>query len=137
MWRHLAPIVAAFLACAACNFSQDMSGSAAAVTQFHSRFNSENYPAIYAGAAADLRASTPEKDFTDLLAAVRRKLGIERKTASTGFFVNATTGGTVIRLNYNTTFAEGQAAEEFVFRSQNGKYLLLSYNINSPLLITR
>ncbi len=137
MPRHLVPLVAALLAFAACNFSQDMSGSAAAVTQFHGRFNSGDYPAIYAEATVEFRASTREKDFIDLLAAVRRNLGTEKKTSSTGFFVNATTGGTVIRLNYNTTFTEGQAAEQFVFRSQQGKYLLFGYNINSPLLITR
>ena len=43
----------------------------------------------------------------------------------------------MVTLNYDTDFSEGKGTEQFVFHVTGDKALLYSYNVNSPLLITR
>lgn len=49
----------------------------------------------------------------------------------------ATTAGTQVLLTYRTTFAEGDATEQFVFFVSGNDARLFKYNIESPLLITK
>ena len=109
-----------------------MSGSAAAVTQFHGRVQLEN-PAIYARSYRRVPREHAGEGLLDLLAADRRNLGTEKKTSSTGFFVNATTGGTVIRLNYNTTFTgPGRRAVRLSFPTGQVSAIRLQHQLPAP-----
>ena len=109
----------------------------AAVAQFHEQFNAGQFREIYGQAHEEFRKSTSEADFVPVLEAVRRKLGTVKHAEQAGWNVNATTSGTQVTLGYNVEFSEGKGAEQFVFRISGDKALLLNYNVNSPLLITK
>jgi hypothetical protein len=81
-----------------------------------------------------------EPQFTEILQAVHRKLGVVVSTAQTSFYTRdeaGTNAGTYISLTYKTEFAQGPATESFNWRVLDGKVHLVSYNIQSSLLITR
>ena len=47
-----------------------------------------------------------------------------------------TTNGHFVTLTYESRFARGRAAEEFVWQIQSGQPSLIGYHVNSPLLVT-
>ncbi len=108
-----------------------------AVEQFHGQFNAGRYHEIYTQSDEGFRNSTSEADTVALFEAVRRKLGTVKHAEQTTWRVNATTGGSLIVLAYMVEYSEGKATEEFVFQVRGDKALLLNYNVNSPLLITK
>lgn len=108
-----------------------------AVENFHSQFNAEKYSEIYDRADDEFKKSVTEKQLTELLEAVHRKLGTVKKTTSMGWKVNTTTSGTYATATSDVEFSEGKGTEQFVFHITDDKALLYSYNVNSPLLITK
>ena len=108
-----------------------------AVGQFHNQFNAGQYHEIYAQSDEGFRKATSEADTLALFEAVRRKLGTVKNSNQTRWHVNATPAGTMVTLAYDVEFSEGKGTEEFVFHINDGKALLLNYNVNSPLLITK
>lgn len=108
-----------------------------AVNEFHQRLDTEQYDQIYKTASDDFRSGTSQSDSTELFAAVHRKLGKVLSAHQRAFAVNSTLTGTTVRLQYDTEFAEGKASEAFVFTLSGDKAVLVSYNINSPTLITK
>ena len=83
------------------------------------------------------RKTTSEQQMTEYLKAVYRKLGEMKDAKQVGWRVNTTTAGTQVFLAYKTTFAEGDATEEFVFMVNGNNSTLFRYNIQSPILITK
>ncbi len=108
-----------------------------AVGNFHAQFNAEKYSEIYNQADDEFKKAVTEKDWTELLSAVHRKLGTVNKSDSTGWHVNTTPSGTIATVTYDVEFNEGKGTEQFVFHITDDKALLYNYNINSPLLITK
>jgi Protein of unknown function (DUF4019) len=117
--------------------AEHMSQSREAVGQFHKRLDAEQYTAIYDDTDDLFRHQTTEKEFTPILAAVHRKLGVVEHGEPTGVLVNANTGGTFVKLSYKVKFTGGDATESFEWRMSDGKCKLVSYNINSPTLIIK
>jgi len=113
--------------------TQQFNDATAAVERFHQRLDSEQYAAIYLDTDDTFRKATSEKEFTQLLSAIHRKLGATQSKQSAGWNVTATSTAVV----YRTKFAEGEATEQFRWRLNNGKAWLLSYNINSNALIVK
>jgi hypothetical protein len=68
---------------------------------------------------------------------VHRKRGEVKDAKQVGWRVNVTTAGSQVSLAYRTTFAEGDATEEFVFIVNSNDARLFKYNIQSPTLITK
>ena len=120
-----------------CNIAQHVTqqcnDATAAVERFHQRLDSEQYAAIYLDTDDTFRKATSEKEFTQLLSAIHRKLGPTQSKQSAGWNVTTTSTSVV----YRTKFAEGEATEQFRWRMDNGKAWLLSYNINSNALIVK
>jgi len=54
-----------------------------------------------------------------------------------GFFVNFTTSGTMVRLNYTTKSEQGDAQEEFLWKMKGNQAVLVGYHINSNALVTK
>lgn len=108
-----------------------------AVSKFHGQLNAEQYHEIYVQTDDGFRKATSEQQLTEYLQAVHRKLGEAKDAKQVGWRVNATTAGTQVFLAYRTTFAEGDATEEFVFIVNGNNSRLLRYNIESPTLITK
>jgi hypothetical protein len=51
--------------------------------------------------------------------------------------IRSGTSGTFVTLTYSSTYAEGEASEQFVYRLQGNTALLAGYNVNSDALITK
>jgi hypothetical protein len=84
-----------------------------------------------------IRNSTTEADFIVFLEALRRKIGTFNKAQQATWNVNVRPMGTMVTLIYNVDFTEGKGTEQFIFRVSGEKAMLYSYNVNSPLLITK
>jgi ABC-type glycerol-3-phosphate transport system substrate-binding protein len=110
------------------------------VVSFHGMLDAERYAEIYGGTDELFKNATPEAQFTEILQAVHRKLGVVVSTTQTNFYSRDQAGinaGSYISLTYKTEFAEGPATESFNWRVVDGKVHLAGYNIQSSLLITR
>jgi hypothetical protein len=120
-----------------CGMKHDISAASAAVVEFHSRLNNQDYGTIYQQADPRFRDAIKADDFQSLLTAIRNKLGGVLDSKQQGYFVNYNTSGTQIRLTYATKFSGGDAQEEFVWSKSGATYQLLRYHINSNALITK
>jgi hypothetical protein len=110
------------------------------VASFHAMLDAERYSEIYGGTDELFKNATAEAQFTEILQAVHRKLGVVVSTAQTTFYSRdqaGTNAGSYISLTYKTEFAQGPATESFNWRVVDGKVHLAGYNIQSSLLITR
>src|SRR2546423_14269051 len=95
-----------------CSLRRDKGTGETGVAKFHSQFNAEQFHEIYNQTDDGFRKTTSEQQLTEYLEAVHRKLGEVKDVKQVGWRVNATTAGTQV-LAYRTTFAEGDATEEF------------------------
>jgi hypothetical protein len=120
-----------------CGTSRDISLAKTAVDQFHQRFNAEQDDQIYDSADSALQKAVDRDTLHKMLVHLRRKLGTCSQSATTGFVTNFTTGGTFVSLHNKTTFTNGAGEEDFRWRIEgSGKAVLVSYNIQSPALLT-
>ena len=122
---------------AACSSSADIKLAEQAVPQFHEMLDAGQFEAIYAASAEGLKKLSTQENFVALLKAVHRKLGNTKSTSQKGWTVNYHTSGTFVTLNYATIYAEGEAAEQFVYFLQGGRALLVGYHVNSNALILK
>jgi hypothetical protein len=122
---------------AGCSMSADTKLAEKAVPRFHEMLDAGQFEAIYEAASEDLRKATRQDSFVALLEAIHRKLGATKSSAERTWNVNYHTSGTFVTLEYSTAYAEGDAAEQFVYRLQDGKALLAGYHINSNALILK
>jgi len=120
-----------------CSFTKASKLAESGVAEFHSQYNSGNFHEIYVQADEGFQKSGKEADFQTYLEAMRRKLGTVKEATRAATNINTTPSGTFVTLNYNVNFSEGKGSEQFVFRISGDKALLYSFNVNSPLLITR
>jgi hypothetical protein len=108
-----------------------------AISDFHRQFNEQKFGDIYGGSHADFKAATTEKQFNDLLSAVHRKLGTVKISNTKTWNVATFNMTTRIMMVQDTDFDQGKGAENFAFRINGDKAVLLGYNINSSDLITK
>ena len=120
-----------------CGTQKDVAGASAAVAQFHSQLDHQDYLTIYNNADARFRGASKQDDFLALMTAVHNKLGTVLQSSRQGFFVNYNTSGSSIRLTYATKFSSGDAQEEFLWSKSGDTFRLLGYHINSNALITK
>jgi hypothetical protein len=127
-------IAALCLTSAGCGAGGAKAGAEAAVTQFHQLLDAGRYHDIYAGTAAEFRNVTSEEQLTQLMQTIHDRLGAVGQASEQGWHYNYNNGVTRVDLTYNTTFASGTATEAFVYRVDNGRPALLSYDIHSEAL---
>jgi hypothetical protein len=120
-----------------CGSGENLRIAKEATTHVHAQMDSEQFAQIYSEADDALRAATKRQDFLDFISAVHRKLGSVQNVSQTGFFVNFSTSGTRVRLNYQTKFDAGDAQEEFVWKIKGDQAALVGYHISSNALITK
>jgi hypothetical protein len=120
-----------------CGAGDSMRIAEGGVERVHQQMNAEQFTDIYAEADPALRASSASQDFLDFMTAVHRKLGNVQSAKRTHFFVNFTTAGTRVTLNYETKFGGGDAQEEFVWAVSGKQAKLFGYHINSMALILK
>jgi hypothetical protein len=129
-------LIAAFLLTASCSGGEEVAGAERAIAKFHQQLNSADYRTIYAGTDKGLRDVSTEAEMTKLLNAVHTKLGPFQSGARTGWRVNYNTSGNNIVIAFDSKYENGKATEMFTFIGGAQSPRLLSYNINSPVLIT-
>ena len=134
-WRDFLGVSALLLS--GCCSGENLRIAKEATTHVHAQMDSEQFGQLYSEADDALRAATKHQDFLDFMGAVHRKLGRVQNVSQTGFFVNFTTSGTRVRLNYQTKFDGGEAQEEFIWKIKGNQAALVGYHINSTALITK
>jgi hypothetical protein len=130
-------VCALSLTAGACGITKHKENAEKAVAKFHEQLNAEQYHEIYVQSDKLFQESASEPDMVALLGAVHAKLGTVKNATSQGWHVNATPQGTFVTLGYDVDFSEGKGQEEFAFKMNGNQALLVRYNINSPLLITK
>src|SRR5262249_47330240 len=106
------------------------------VTEFRARVAQKSYGEIYRAATPEFRKAATEEQFVRIMTALERKLGAWQAAAEPVWNVTKGTQGTLVNLTYQSQFAKGAASEQFAWRIEGGRPVLLGYNVNSPLLIT-
>ncbi|MBV9958741.1 MAG: hypothetical protein JO360_09985 [Acidobacteria bacterium] len=130
-------IAMSLMAISSCSFTRGKGLAEAAVAQFHQQNNSGQFREIYNQADEEFKKTGDEAGAVKFFEAMRRKLGTVKQANQTGWYVQATPRGTLVTLNYVVEFSEGKGTEKFVFRVIEEKAELLSYRVDSPLLITK
>ena len=106
------------------------------VANFRARAAQTSFSEIYWRASPEFRQSATEEQFLRVMTALNRKLGAWTSAGEPGWNVTRGTAGQVVNLTYQSQFAKGAVSEQFTWRIEDGEPILLSYHVNSPLLIT-
>ncbi|SRR5579864_3068663 len=106
----------------------------AAVERFHWQLDQESYDAIYEEASYDFRRSGKREDEIKFLQMVHQKMGRFTKMSPAGFHVNWRNGYVYVDQVFQTTFANGEAQESFIWVIGGNRVWLYGYHINSPNL---
>ena len=133
--KRMALLLGALAFCG-CSTSKDVDVASRAVRQFHEQVNAGQDDAIYTAADATYKEAMTRDTNRSFFSRIRRKLGAFKKGERTGYLVNATTNGTFVRFHYKTHCVGGELEEEFVWRVEADRAILVRYEANSPLLLT-
>ncbi len=106
-----------------------------AVGEFHEKLNAGQYEEIYRGADQELAIETKHEELIRFLERLHSKLGDAGVTTQMNIRVNATTFGSSVVAQYNTTFARGTAVETFTWVEKGGTLKLHGYDIHSNALV--
>src|SRR5580658_9925319 len=82
-----------------------------AIREFHQNLNREQYEQIYLAADQSFASTEKHDELVRFLEGVHRRFGDARTENLINVNVNATTRGTFIVAQYNTTFVQGSATE--------------------------
>ncbi len=120
-----------------CSMMKDSKAAEPAVEKFHAQFNAKEFSAIYNDSGDLMKGAATEKQLTDLLDAVYRKLGSYKSSKSVSWHIDSGPVTSVVTLAYETEFSDGKGNEQFVVSVKGDTVKLEGYNINSPDLITK
>ncbi len=126
-------LIVAALGLTACTIGTDEAKQG--VVEFRARVSQRSYSEIYQASAPEFRQAATEEQFVRFMTALDRKLGPWQSAGDPGWNVMRAIGGHSVRLNYESRFANGAAAEHFAWRIESGRPILLGYQVNSPLLV--
>jgi hypothetical protein len=105
------------------------------VAEFRARVAEKAYAEIYRAATTEFQKAATEEQFVRLMTALDRKLGAWQSAGEPAWNVTKGTGGHFVNLTYQSQFAKGAATEQFSWRINTGRPVLVGYNVSSPLLI--
>jgi len=106
------------------------------VAEFRARAANQSFNEIYQASGPEFRQAATEEQFARFMTALERKLGAWQSAADPGWHVNRGSGGHSVRLTYDSRFTKGAAGEQFAWRLDGGRPVLVGYQVNSPLLLT-
>lgn len=107
----------------------------AAIREFHQNLNRGQYEQIYLTADKGFAQEDKHDELVRFLQAVHHRFGDAKTENFINVNVNATTSGTFIIAQYNTTFVQGSATETFSWLKQWGRLKLHGYQIQSDSFI--
>jgi len=106
------------------------------VPQFHMALNGDHIDEIYNSGSEELRQHESLQDFAARLETVRRKMGPVQAANRQSWKAREESGSIFVTLTYKTTYAAGEAEEEFVVRMRDNVSKLASYKIKAKPLST-
>lgn len=121
----------------ACSMGDKVKAADAAVSKFHTEFNAKQFDVIFGNASPDYRSAITMDQNRKLFGGIQSKLGEAGASSESGWYVNYTTSGPVVRLKCKTKFAHGDAIETFVWKVDGNDAILVGYNINSLALVSQ
>jgi hypothetical protein len=130
---RFAIVLPAAMVLAGCSMGQDMSITDSAVADFHAKLNNGQFAAIAAAAGSELKNGST--DFPAFIEAIHTKLGTFRSTARQGFNDNINNGDHTFTASYASVYSTGPASENFVYRLNSGKPVLIGYHVESAALL--
>lgn len=133
---RLVPIALIVALTGGCSAVKDEGAAQQAVVRFHQMLDAGQFDAIYDGSAPKMKVAATKATFVQLMDAIHRKLGVVKEAKQQGWNVNYMNGVGTITLSYQTQFASGSGAEQFVYRTGD-RPLLIGYNINSTDLMIK
>jgi hypothetical protein len=101
------------------------------VPQFHMALNEGRFADIYNSAADDLKKRESEKDFVARLQSVSARMGQISGTNRQEWKAREKSGDILVTLSYKSTYAAGEAAEEFVIRMHDNTSKIADYHVKS------
>ena len=130
------PLLLLLLVLCGCSAKVDYQAAKAASDNFHQQMAAANYGAIYDSSSSEFRSSASRETIVGFLQRINRKLGACGEASQQGFNVNYNTSGKFVTLSYSRKCANAALEEQFVWRVEGNKALLVRYNANSPVLLT-
>jgi hypothetical protein len=104
-----------------------------ATRDFREHYDRKEFGQLYAGAGPELRASASETLFVAAMTHISQKLGTWQSAKRVAAKRVAGDDGKVV-FQYESRFTNGEATEDFVWRSDGGKPILVGYHVNSRTL---
>ena len=89
-----------FLITSSCSMVKDSKTAEPAVEKFHAQFNVKEFAAIYQDAGQEMKRVATEKELTDLLDGVYRKLGTYQKSEAVSWHVDVGPLTSMVTLAY-------------------------------------
>lgn len=105
-----------------------------ASSDFHARYNREEFDELYAHAGDLLKRNYSRQQFVDFVAAIHAGLGDVDSSELVQSKITVSSSGSDVRLGYRTRFERGSGIEAFVWHIRSGNAQLVGYNIDSPML---
>jgi hypothetical protein len=130
---RFAMLLAASAALAGCSMGQDMSATDSAVADFHAKLNNGQFAAIADASGPEIKNGAT--NFTAFIEAIHAKLGTFKSTARSGFNDNVNNGDHTFTTSYASVYSSGPATENFVYRLNSGKPVLIGYHVESAALL--
>ena len=128
--------IALFLLVGGCSGTGSVKIAEEGIGKFHAELNAGHYAQLYDQSAPDLKEATKRDEFITFLAGAHKKLGSFVSGKQVGWNDNYATGGHFVTIQYESQFAHGPAQEQFVFRVNDDKPILVGYHVNSNLFVT-
>ena len=130
------PLLASSLLLVSC--SEGVDEAKQGVTDFRAAVSNKSYADIFRNADAEMRQSGTEAGFVEFMTALDTKLGPWKSADDPVWNVfTSTNAGRKVFLTYKSQFANGPGTENFTWRIDNGKAVLLGYHVDSPLWVTK
>jgi hypothetical protein len=120
---------------AGCSVSSDVHTAEGEIAHFHKQLDAGQFADIYSASSPEFQKVTTSDAWSQLLAAIHRKLGAFQSGKTAGWGDNATLRGHFVTINYAARYARGPAQETFVYKSDGDHLSLVGYHVNSTALI--
>jgi predicted Zn-dependent protease len=119
------------------NVEKTTTQAQAATDEFHARFSEGQFAQIHDDADPEFQKATTGTQLAALLGDHRARLGhFTRATSTRAVEVSRGTNGTVVRVVYDSAFAQGSAEEQFVWKIQGAQARLWKYWITNVSVAT-
>jgi hypothetical protein len=126
-------MAAPLMALAGCSIGADLPVAERGVVALHAQLNGGKCAAIRETSAAEFREMATAETWLSMCGQLARGLGNFKSGQQIGWQDQNVNGDHRISLVYQSAFDKGAGREEFLFRIQGGKALLLGYHVNSPV----